>query len=68
MICNSGMLDVIWFLLLLVSYSVILVMLRSHSGQARRKAASTCTTPFVMVSIVFIPSIYLYAWPFIYLH
>ena len=64
MICNSGMLDVIWFLLLLVSYSVILVMLRSHSGQERRKAASTCTTPVFLVSMVFIPSIYLYSGPF----
>ena len=64
MICNSGMLDVIWFLLLLVSYSVILVLLRSHSGQARKKAASTCTTHIIVVSMVFIPSIYLYARPF----
>ena len=64
MICNSGMLDVIWFLLLLTSYSVILVMLRFHSGQARRKAASTCTTHIVVMSMVFIPSIYLYARPF----
>ena len=64
MICNSGMLDVIWFLLLLVSYSAILVMLRSYSGKARRKAASTCTTHIIVVSMVFIPSIYLYARPF----
>ncbi|XP_047614189.1 olfactory receptor 4D2 [Phacochoerus africanus] len=64
MISNSGMLDVIWFLLLLLSYSAILVMLRAHSGQARRKAASTCTTHIVVVSMGFIPSIYLYARPF----
>ncbi|KAM7067338.1 olfactory receptor 4D2 [Molossus nigricans] len=64
MICNSGLLDVIWFFLLLTSYLVILVMLRSHSEQARRKAASTCTTHIIIVSMVFIPSIYLYARPF----
>ncbi|XP_027374776.1 olfactory receptor 4D1-like [Bos indicus] len=64
MISNSGMLLLIWFLLLLISYTVILVMLRSHPWQARRKAASTCTTHIIVVSMIFIPCICIYTQPF----
>ncbi|XP_003414431.2 olfactory receptor 4D1-like [Loxodonta africana] len=64
MISNSGMLVLIWFILLLISYTIILLMLRSHSGQERRKAASTCTTHIIVVSMIFIPCIYIYSRPF----
>lgn len=63
MICNIGMLDVIWFLLLLASYSVILgdagVPLRAGEEKGSFHLHHHC---LVMVSM-FIPSIYLYAWP-----
>lgn len=64
MVTTSGVIALISFLLLLISYIVVLVTIRDHSSVGSSKALSTCTSHFIVVLMFFGPCIFIYVWPF----
>ncbi|XP_007538909.1 olfactory receptor 4K13-like [Erinaceus europaeus] len=63
-IADSGLLSFICFLLLLISYTVILVTVRHRSSGGLSKALSTLSAHITVVTLFFGPCIFIYAWPF----
>nr|XP_020772042.1 olfactory receptor 4K15-like [Odocoileus virginianus texanus] len=63
-VADSGLLSLSSFLLLVVSYTVILITVRSHSSASTAKARSTLTAHITVVILFFGPCIFIYVWPF----
>uniref|UniRef100_A0A8D0G3Y1 G-protein coupled receptors family 1 profile domain-containing protein n=1 Tax=Sphenodon punctatus TaxID=8508 RepID=A0A8D0G3Y1_SPHPU len=64
MVSNSGMLLIIEFIILLISYTFILIKIRRHVTKGKHKALSTCGAQITVMSMIFIPAIFIYARPF----
>ncbi|XP_027698423.1 olfactory receptor 4L1-like [Vombatus ursinus] len=63
-IADSGLLSLICFILLLVSYTVILVTAHNHSSGGLSKALSILSAHITVVTLFFGPYIFIYAWSF----
>ncbi|MBZ3874149.1 Olfactory receptor 4K3 [Sciurus carolinensis] len=60
---DSGIVAVTCFILLLISYTYILLTVRQSSKTGASKALSTCSAHVTVVMIFFVPCIFIYVWP-----
>ncbi|XP_028915055.1 olfactory receptor 4P4-like [Ornithorhynchus anatinus] len=62
-VANSGMVSLVTFFILVISYAVILYNLRTYSASDRYRALSTCSSHITVVVIFFVPCIFTYTLP-----
>ncbi|KAK4808508.1 hypothetical protein QYF61_005825 [Mycteria americana] len=61
MVFNSGVILIILFVILIISYTVILLKRRTCITEGKQKALFACGTQITIVSLIFIPCIFIYA-------
>ncbi|NWW52428.1 OR4M1 protein, partial [Pedionomus torquatus] len=61
---NNGIVIIMCFILLLISYTVLLLKLQAQSSKAGNKVASTCVSHIIVVLVMCGPAIYIYCLPF----
>ncbi|XP_063158349.1 olfactory receptor 4D9-like [Candoia aspera] len=64
MVCNSGLLLTLIYFILLVSYTSILVKIRRHITEGKHNALSTCAAQIIVMSLNFVPGMFIYDRPF----
>uniref|UniRef100_A0A8C0VVJ2 Olfactory receptor n=1 Tax=Castor canadensis TaxID=51338 RepID=A0A8C0VVJ2_CASCN len=62
-IANSGLMGLVTFVVLLISYGVIIYTVRSYSVENRQKAFSTCSSHITVVVLFFAPLLFIYIRP-----
>ncbi|XP_008825911.1 olfactory receptor 4P4-like [Nannospalax galili] len=62
-LANSGIVTLVTFVVLFVSYIIILFTLRTHSAEGRHKALSTCGSHITVIVLFFGPAIFSYLRP-----
>ncbi|XP_046316661.1 olfactory receptor 4K13-like [Marmota monax] len=63
-IVDSGLLSLVCFILLVISYIIMFVTLWQHSSRASSKAVSTLSAHITVVILFFGPAIFIYSFPF----
>ncbi|XP_045343066.1 olfactory receptor 4P4-like [Leopardus geoffroyi] len=62
-VANSGMMGLVTFVVLVLSYLLILYTIRAYPAESRTKALSTCSSHITVVVLFFVPVLFIYIRP-----